>query len=82
MMLTGEPSYIGGRTMYIGGAAMPLGSEPFGYDPRKRGGTRSHGASLGERQKNSMKAMHAAFHRKYGEGSEIAVDPMTETYLI
>eukprot|EP00956_Cyclotella_meneghiniana_P023221 scaffold44768_cov49-Cyclotella_meneghiniana.AAC.7 len=85
MVITGELAYIGGRTLHIGGAAMPLGSEPYSHDPlvQSRNSALYSRAAIGERQAVSMKALHSAFHRKYGEEGNrtTAIDPMTEACL-
>ncbi len=76
MMLGGERTFIGGRTMFTGNAAVPLGTEPFSYDPVVR--RRYSGITFGERQNASMNALRSAFRRKFGDNT---VDPMTETCL-
>ena len=82
MMLGGERTFIGGRTQYIGNAAMPLGFEPYSYDPIVQRRYAAFGSTVGERQIVSMKALHSAFRRKFGEGdNNMSVDPMTETCL-
>ena len=85
MVITGELAYIGGRTLHIGGAAMPLGSEPYSHDPlvQSRNSALYSRTAIGERQAVSMKELHSAFHRKYGEegSGESVIDPMTEACL-